>query len=136
WISLKPLPLSSHRFDGCTLTGALSVTTQVADGITIVHGPAGCAHHNFSLLHATRRENGENPIPAIRSSDLVEEQVIFGGEEALEAAIAGALREGPAAIFVVSTCVAETIGDDAAAVCARQRDVPVVYIPTGGSRGG
>jgi nitrogenase molybdenum-iron protein alpha/beta subunit len=128
--------LNSRRFDGCTLTGALSVTTQITDGITIVHGPAGCAHHNFSLLHATMRENGECPIPAIRSTDLTEEQVIFGGESSLEAAIVDALRDDPAAVFVVSTCVAETIGDDAAAICARTRDVPILYIPTGGSRGG
>jgi nitrogenase molybdenum-iron protein alpha/beta subunit len=128
--------LNSRRFDGCTLTGALAITTQVTDGITIVHGPAGCAHHNFSLLHATMQDNGDLRIPNILSSRLGENDIIFGGEDALERAISSAVDRGPASVFVISTCVIETIGDDVAAVCARNWEIPVIHVPTSGFLGG
>ena len=131
-MNLRPLPLSTHRFDGCTLTGALSITTQVTDGVTIVHGPAGCAHHNFSLLHATLQESGEALAPHLISSRLDEESIIFGGEEALEQTIRSAISMDAQSVFVVSTCIADTIGDDVGAVCAAHWDVPVIYIPTSG----
>ncbi|MDD4252108.1 MAG: oxidoreductase, partial [Methanoculleus horonobensis] len=45
----NPSPSNSSRFEGCTLTGALSVLTEVRDAVSVIHGPAGCTHHNFSL---------------------------------------------------------------------------------------
>ncbi|MDI6718480.1 MAG: nitrogenase component 1 [Methanomicrobiales archaeon] len=128
--------MSTHRYDGCTLSGALSVTTQVIDGVTIVHGPAGCAHHNFSLLHATLQENEYPFLPRILSTNLDEGSIIFGGEEALEDTIRTALAMDPRSIFVVSTCIADTIGDDVGGVCAADWGVPVIHIPTSGFFGG
>ena len=64
------LPLNLSRYGGCTLTGALSVTTQVRDAITVVHGPKGCTHHNFSLLHATGLDNDRVLLPDMFSTGL------------------------------------------------------------------
>lgn len=128
--------MSTHRYDGCTLSGALSVTTQVMDGVTVVHGPAGCAHHNFSLLHATLQENEHPFFPRILSTRLDEGSIIFGGEEALEETIRAALSMDPSSIFVVSTCIADTIGDDVGGVCAADWGIPVIHIPTSGFFGG
>ena len=80
----------SSRTEGCTLTGALSVTTSVTDAVSILHGPDGCAHHNFSLLHALHSDNEQLSLPAILSTSLKEQEIIFGGERALEDTIAGA----------------------------------------------
>ena len=134
----SPSPLSPSRFEGCTLTGALSVLTELQDAICIIHGPAGCAHHNFSLLHATLLSNDRFEIPRLLSTDLDENDIIFGGEEALEAAIARALTltPVPASIFVLTTCIVETIGDDTEAVCAKHRGIPVIPVATAGFLGG
>ena len=126
----------SSRTEGCTLTGALSVTTSVQDAITVIHGPDGCAHHNFSLLHALHFDNDQLNLPSILSSSLKEQEIIFGGEFALEETLSGAMGESPGAIFVLTSCVAAAIGDDVRAVCNEIRGCPVVVIPTGGFLGG
>ncbi|WP_298669158.1 nitrogenase component 1 [uncultured Methanofollis sp.] len=135
-MNLKTSPSSSRRYEGCTLTGALSVTTAVEDAVTIVHGPAGCAHHNFSLLHAVMADQGRLHLPPVVSTDLGERDVIFGGEEALERTVRRVVDGGAAAVFVLTTCIAGTIGDDVASVCAADFGVPVVPVPTSGFLGG
>jgi nitrogenase molybdenum-iron protein alpha/beta subunit len=40
------------------------------------------------------------------------------------------------AIFVLSTCIVDTIGDDVAAICGREFGLPVVIVPTAGFLGG
>ncbi len=132
----NPLPLNISRFGGCTLTGALSVTTQVRDAVTIIHGPKGCTHHNFSLLHATGFDNDRVIIPDLISTGLSESDIIYGGEAALERTLDAVAKRQVGAIFVLSTCIVDTIGDDVAAVCRRDRGVPVLPIPSGGFLGG
>ncbi|WOX55850.1 nitrogenase component 1 [Methanoculleus palmolei] len=112
--------------------------TEVRDAVCIVHGPSGCVHHNFSLLHATLLANDRLEVPRLLSTGLTENDIIFGGEEALEEAIARglSLSPAPAAVFVLSTCIVETIGDDTEAVCAKARGVPVIAVPTAGFLGG
>jgi len=63
-------------------------------------------------------------------------EVIFGGEDALGAAIRSAIRQDVSVVYVLSTCIVETIGDDVAAVCGRDWGVPVVRVPTAGFLGG
>jgi nitrogenase molybdenum-iron protein alpha/beta subunit len=126
----------SSRMEGCTVLGALSVTTSVRDALTIVHGPSGCAHHNFSLLHATLQAGEEPRFPHILSTNLSEDDIIFGGEEALERTISDAQSEDIGMIFVLNTCVVDTIGDDSAAICRRSWEVPVIYLPSAGFLGG
>jgi nitrogenase molybdenum-iron protein alpha/beta subunit len=132
----NPLPLNLSRFGGCTLTGALSVTTQVRDAITIVHGPKGCTHHNFSLLHATGLDNDRILHPDIISTGLSENDIIFGGEGALKRTLDAVAQQHAGAVFVLSTCMVDTIGDDVAAVCRGNYDMPVIPIRTAGFLGG
>lgn len=133
----SPSPLRTPRSNGCTLAGALSVATAVSDGLTIVHGPAGCAHHHVSLLLTTLLDQPGVRMPTLLSDDLREEEVIFGGEEALARALDEATARSPGSIAILSTCVAEAIGDDCEAVSARVPEtVPVVVIPVGGFFGG
>jgi nitrogenase molybdenum-iron protein alpha/beta subunit len=127
--------MSISRSEGCTLTGALSITTAVRDAITIIHGPRGCAHHNFSLFHTVAMDHGRM-APRIFSTMITEKDVVFGGEGALEQAIRRAVHQQPELIFVLTSCVADTIGDDAAMVCSEEWPVPVMHIPTSGFLGG
>ncbi|MDD1711796.1 MAG: nitrogenase component 1 [Methanoregulaceae archaeon] len=112
------------------------MTTSVHDAITVIHGPAGCAHHNFSLFHASGLDNDIFHIPAMLSSGMQEQDVIFGGEEALKSAIARAEAMRPSCIFVLSSCIPDTIGDDTCAVCSSRTAVPTYFVPTGGFLGG
>jgi nitrogenase molybdenum-iron protein alpha/beta subunit len=128
--------MNLSRTEGCTLTGALSVSTAVSDGITIIHGPDGCTHHNVSLLHALWYEQDMDAFPRIFSSSLSETEIVFGGEGHLEQSLMAARDSCPGVICVLTSCVAAAIGDDVAAVCNLPDDVPVVVIPTGGFLGG
>jgi len=135
-MTLRPLPSNSCRSAGCTLTGALSVTTHVRDAITVVHGPQGCTHHNFSLLHATGLDNDRIALPPLVSTGLSETDVIFGGEGALDRTLDRVIARNPGAVFVLSTCIVDTIGDDVGSVCGTKAEVPVIVVPTAGFLGG
>lgn len=135
-MSLNPLPASSCRSAGCTLTGALSVVTQVRDAVTVVHGPQGCTHHNFSLLYATALDNDRPAIPPLVSTGLSETDVVFGGEGALGRTLDAVMARRPGAVFVLSTCIVETIGDDIERVCSFRSGCPVIIVPTAGFLGG
>jgi nitrogenase molybdenum-iron protein alpha/beta subunit len=135
-MNLRPLPSNLCRSAGCTLTGALSVTTHVCDAITVVHGPQGCTHHNFSLLHATSLDNDRVSLPPLVSTGLSETDVIFGGEGALDRTLDEVIARDPGAIFVLSTCIADTIGDDVGMVCGTKAGIPVIVVPTAGFLGG
>ncbi len=135
-MNLRPLHTPTSRYGGCTLTGALSVTIQVQDAVSIIHGPKGCAHHNFSLFHATMLDNDQAAIPSLVSTALAERDVIFGGEDALDRTIRSVCSQDISSVFVLSTCIAATIGDDVVAVCGRGWPVPVIPIPTAGFLGG
>lgn len=135
-MTLRPLPSNLCRFAGCTLTGALSVTTHVRDAITVVHGPQGCTHHNFSLLHATSLDNDRIALPPLVSTGLSEIDVIFGGEGALDRTLDVVIARDPGAVFVLSTCIVDTIGDDVGMICGSKAGVPVIVVPTAGFLGG
>jgi nitrogenase molybdenum-iron protein alpha/beta subunit len=133
---LKPSPTHTSRYGGCTLTGALSVTTHVRDTATVIHGPKGCAHHNFSLFHATMLDNERAAFPDLISSALDENDIVFGGEDALARTLQSVCGRDVPAVFVLSTCIVATIGDDVEAVCGRGWPVPVIPITTAGFFGG
>jgi nitrogenase molybdenum-iron protein alpha/beta subunit len=112
------------------------VTTQVRDAASIIHGPKGCAHHNFSLFHATLLGNEQASLPDLVSSALGESDIIFGGEDALARSIQSVCERDVRAVFVLSTCIVATIGDDVEEVSCREWPVPVIPIPTAGFFGG
>ena len=132
----NPLHLNTSRSEGCTVTGALSVSAFVNDAVSIVHGPAGCAHLNLNLFHTTLLQQNTFRFFDITTSGMDENDVIFGGEKALKEAITAALERSPKAVFVISTCIPETIGDDILQVCAQDRGVPVIPIKSSGFLGG
>jgi len=101
-----------------------------------VHGPDGCTHHNFSLLHATSLDNDRIQLPSLVSTGLSENDIIFGGEGALDRVLDDVTECGPEAIFVLSTCVVETIGDDIDMVCGTKTGIPIIRVPTAGFLGG
>jgi nitrogenase molybdenum-cofactor synthesis protein NifE len=73
------------------------------------------------------------------STDLRENEVIYGGEKKLYAALTELIDEySPKAAFVYSTCIVGLIGDDVEAVCARvarEKGIPVLPVQSEGFKG-
>jgi nitrogenase molybdenum-iron protein alpha/beta subunit len=75
-------------------------------------------------------------MPELVSTGLSETEVIFGGEDLLRRAIGHAAERDVHAVFVLSTCIVQTIGDDVGAVCSEEYGIPVIPVPTAGFLGG
>lgn len=102
----------------CVYCGARVVLNPITDAFHIVHGPIGCAAYTWDIRGSLT--SGADTYRNSFSTDLKEEDVIFGGEKKLEAAIREiAASYHPKLIFVYSTCIVGVIGDDVEAVCQR-----------------
>ena len=108
---------------GCTYAGCKGVILgPTRDIVNITHGPIGCGFYSW----LTRRnqtdagETGENYMPYCFSTDMQDQDIIFGGEKKLEAAIREAYEIfHPKAISVFATCPVGLIGDDIHAVARK-----------------
>jgi len=87
-------------------------------------------------LHATGLDNDLAVVPDLTSSALAESDIVFAGEEALARTIRAVCERDVSAVFVLSTCIVDTIGDDVEAVCGRGYPVPVIPVATAGFLGG
>jgi len=135
-MNLKPSHSDISRHEGCTIQGALSITAFVDDAITIIHGPSGCTHQSSAFFYSALMYNGYYDIPFILSSEITENDIIFGGEKKLSETIEKALTYNPKAVFVLGTCVSATIGDCIEDVCHEYTEIPVIPVNTAGFLGG
>ncbi len=102
----------------CVYCGARVVLNPITDAFHIVHGPIGCASYTWDIRGSL--SSGEELYRNSFSTDLKEQDIIFGGEKKLEAAIEEiAEKYQPKLIFVYATCIVGVIGDDVEAVCRR-----------------
>jgi nitrogenase molybdenum-iron protein alpha/beta subunit len=81
-------------------------------------------------------DNERVAVPDLVSSALEESDIVFGGEDALARTIRSVSERDVRVIFVVSTCIVATLGDDVEAVCGQGWPVPVISVPTAGFLGG
>ncbi len=101
---------------GCTYAGCKGVIMgPTRDIVNLVHGPIGCSFYAW----LTRRNqtdagpDGENFINYCFSTDMQEQDIIFGGEKKLAQAIQEAYDLfHPKSIAVFATCPVGLIGDD------------------------
>jgi len=113
----------------CVYCGARVVLNPITDAYHIVHGPVGCASYTWDIRGSL--SSGSEIYRNSFSTDLREQDIIFGGEKKL----AGAIDEiaqayKPSVIFVYSTCVVGVIGDDIDSVCKdAQRKLNLRVIP-------
>lgn len=108
---------SFQQSGGCVLTAGIQRLMTVRGGVILNHAPIGCS----SMLYGYREiynnippELGRPPIDFHWiSSNLTEEDVVFGGEEKLKQAILEAEeRYQPEAIFIINSCASGIMGDD------------------------
>ena len=106
---------------GCTYAGCKGVVLgPTRDIVNITHGPIGCGFYSWLTRRNQTRtptDADENFIPYCFSTDMQEEEIIFGGEKKLRQAIQEAYDLfHPKAIAIFSTCPVGLIGDDVHAV--------------------
>ncbi|SFM27003.1 nitrogenase component 1 [Methanolobus profundi] len=113
---------NKQPLQGCSFAGAFTVTSRIADALTIVHGPRSCTHiaSHFltsSLINASSRY-GTLPSgmegKALVSTDMDDRSFIFGGTEDLIKCLQEACIKGWHTIFILTTCPSGLIGDDIA----------------------
>lgn len=118
----------------CVYCGARVVLNPVTDAIHLVHGPIGCASYTWDIRGSL--SSGSELYRNSFSTDLKEQDVIFGGERKLARAIDELVEKYPAkVVFVYSTCIVGVIGDDLESVCkaaAAKHSIEVIPIESSG----
>ncbi len=112
---------------GCTYAGCKGVVLgPTRDILNITHGPIGCGFYSWlTRRNQTRPEGDEdaNFITYCFSTDMQEENIVFGGEKKLKQAIREAYEIfKPKAIGIFSTCPVGLIGDDVHAVAREMKE--------------
>jgi nitrogenase molybdenum-cofactor synthesis protein NifE len=101
---------------GCAFDGAMIALVPITDAAHLVHGPIACAGNSWGSRGSL--SSGPMTYKMGFTTDISENDVIFGGDKHLYKAIAQIIkRYQPPAVFVYSTCVTALIGDDLNAVC-------------------
>jgi len=112
---------------GCTYAGCKGVILgPTRDIVNITHGPIGCGFYSW----LTRRnqtsaptDEHDNYMTYCFSTDMQDENIIFGGEKKLKQAIQEAYDLfHPKAIAVFSTCPVGLIGDDVHQVAKEMKE--------------
>jgi nitrogenase molybdenum-iron protein alpha chain len=112
---------------GCTYAGCKGVVLgPTRDIVNITHGPIGCGFYSWlTRRNQTRPKSPEdhNFITYCFSTDMQEEQIVFGGEKKLRQAVQEAYDLfRPKAIGIFSTCPVGLIGDDVHAVAREMKE--------------
>ena len=114
----------THR--GCTYAGCKGVVLgPTRDIVNITHGPIGCGFYSWLTRRNQTKpaETEANFIPYCFSTDMQDEEIIFGGEKKLAAAIQEAYDLfKPHAIGIFATCPVGLIGDDVHAVAREMKE--------------
>ena len=120
----------------CAFDGARVVLMPITDVIHLVHGPIGCAGNSWDNRGA--RSSDSQLYRRGFTTEMLENDVIFGGEKKLYKAIldlAERYKKEARAIFVYATCVTAMTGDDVEAVCkaaAGKIAIPIIPVNTPG----
>jgi len=112
---------------GCCYAGCKGVILgPTRDIVNITHGPIGCGFYSWltrrNQTHAPTNEH-DNFMTYCFSTDMQDENIIFGGEKKLRQAIQEAYDLfHPKAIAVFATCPVGLIGDDVHQVAAEMKE--------------
>lgn len=135
--------MSSHierpRYQ-CALGGALVTINAIERAVAIVHAAPGCAASADGAATVGGGYWGTTVTDgrATPSTNIVEREVIFGGEERLSEQISTTLEVIDADLYAVITgCMTDIIGDDVKAVVSefQKKGKPVIFAETGGFKG-
>jgi nitrogenase molybdenum-iron protein beta chain len=138
-VQTKSLPFAEAPRYSCSLAGALTSTLGIFGGVPILHSGAGCGlGQQFGVTYAGgSNAAGGQGTTNTPCSCLVEEHVIFGGEDKLRKLIRSSTEVMVGDFFaVISGCIPSLIGDDVDAVVDEFREkVPLVHVKAPGFGG-
>lgn len=110
---------------GCTYAGCKGVVLgPTRDVVNLVHGPIGCSFYAWLTRRNQTKpmDHEENFMTYCFSTDMQDENIVFGGEEKLKLAIREAYELfHPKSISIFSTCPVGLIGDDVHAVAREMK---------------
>lgn len=112
---------------GCTYAGCRGVVIgPIHDILHITHGPIGCGYYSWLTRRNMAKvvhEGDTNYLQYAMSTDMLEDQIIFGGEKKLKQAIQEAYDIfKPKAISIYATCPVGLIGDDVHSVAKEMKE--------------
>jgi len=124
----------------CSLGGALATLRAIPRAIPVIHASAGCGQNLYQAYHSGGAYLGGGYCGgnALPSSNVIERDVVFGGEDRLREQIKTTLEVMDGDLFVVlSGCMVEMIGDDLDAVVSEfaGEEKPVLAVHTPSFRG-
>jgi nitrogenase molybdenum-iron protein beta chain len=122
----------------CALGGALTTIAGIPKAVPIVHASGGCAAALSGTynLAAGYRGTGYCGGTMIPTTNIAENNIVFGGEERLKEQIEQSLEILEADLYIVVTgCQVEIIGDDAVSAAKKYRDKNVIGASTPGFLG-
>jgi len=114
----------------CRLYGISRVLENLKNGITLVHGPKGCANYLQTEALCINRKLGP-----ILSTDVQERDIILGTEGRLEKALRETIEiYHPDVITVLTTCATDIIAEDTARVVEKLREEfgTKIFLKSGG----
>lgn len=124
-------PLSYALFPGyhCPLMGAMLTIKDISNSVMVVIGPDECAYYTkLATSGSAMQANGCEIVSVV----LHQHDVTFGCQEKMDAAFAELMEEfSPEAVYLVTTCVVEVIGDDIEAMAQQysaQYGLPVIVV--------
>ncbi|ADY57048.1 oxidoreductase/nitrogenase component 1 [Syntrophobotulus glycolicus DSM 8271] len=123
----------------CALGGAYSAALATFGSIPILHSGGGCGFAQNAGQSFAGGLNSPGPVGGASTpcSTLVEEHVIFGGEDKLRKLIKSTISLMPGDLYtVITACVPALIGDDVNAVVAEfKNDVKIIHVNSAGFTG-
>ncbi|BBB92033.1 MAG TPA: nitrogenase component 1 [Methylomusa anaerophila] len=120
----------------CMPMGGILPLKGVEQAMVIIHGSQGCS--TYMRRHIAEHFN--EPID-VASSSMNEKGTVYGGENNLKKGLDNLIKlYNPKLIGVLTTCLAETIGEDIDRITTdylleRGLDLPIVTVPTPGYGG-
>ncbi len=112
---------------GCSYAGCKGVVLgPTRDIVNLTHGPIGCGFYSWLTRRNQTRPDGPgdaNFMTYCFSTDLQDEDIVFGGEKKLRQAIREIYENfRPKAIGIFATCPVGLIGDDVHAVAREMKE--------------
>jgi len=100
--------VNENQCQSCMPLGGVIAFKGIENAMVLIHGSQGCS----TYMRLTSVEHYNEPVD-IASSSLNEKQTIYGGEANLKKALSNVARVyAPKVIGVLTTCLAETMGED------------------------
>ncbi|MBM9614108.1 nitrogenase associated protein E [Desulfobulbus rhabdoformis] len=108
-----PTHLQGSHTRPCKFWTATKILSGIRNSVVLTHGPSGCAYGIKQAYKLTNCRNSGAVYEPVLSTNLDQNQIIYGGEDELKAAIREVSEKyAPKVIFVATSCASGIIGDN------------------------